>query len=352
MDSRQQGLQQWVGQQLAQLGVDLEPGWSLEVVSGDASFRRYFRVRSHNLSWIAVDAPPDKEDSHPFVAIAHAWQPLEIHVPVVHAVDFDAGYMLLSDLGDELYLPHLNAASADELYRKALLTLTHIQQCRAIGERPLPPYDKALLQREVDLFSDWFIPQLLQLNLSEAEQHTLQGAYEVLIGSALEQPQVCVHRDYHSRNLMLTESGTPGVIDFQDAVWGPLTYDLVSLLRDCYIDWPDDLVRGWALNYATQAVEAGIIAPVEDRLFLRWFDLMGMQRHLKAVGIFARLLLRDGKPGYLDDIPRTFGYLLQVSAHYPELQAFRTLLVQRVLPAMQACGHFADSALERLDRLA
>jgi len=349
MDGRRAALQAWVGVTLARLGIDLAPGWSLQAVSGDASFRRYFRVRSHNLSWIAVDAPPEKEDSHPFVAIARAWEPLEIHAPRVHAADLTAGFMLLSDLGDELYLSHLNAASADQLYHKALLTLTHIQQCRSIGGEPLPPYDAPLLQREMALFSDWFVTRLLQLNLSDAEQRVLQHAYQLLIDSALAQPQVCVHRDYHSRNLMVTADATPGVIDFQDAVWGPVTYDLVSLLRDCYIDWPDDRVRGWALEYATQAVAAQIIEPVDDAQFLRWFDLMGMQRHLKAVGIFARLLIRDGKPAYLDDIPRTFGYLLLVSGPYPELAPFRSLLATRLLPAMAASGHFRAAALERLD---
>jgi len=337
MDSRRAALQQWVQATLVELGIDLAPGWSLAVVSGDASFRRYFRVRSHNLSWIAVDAPPDKEDSRPFVAIARAWEPLEIHVPRVHAADLAAGFMLLSDLGDELYLPHLNAASADQLYHQALLTLTHIQQCRSIGGQSLPPYDRALLQREVDLFSDWFVAQLLGLRLAPPQQAQLAAAYALLLDSALAQPQVCVHRDYHSRNLMVTASGAPGVIDFQDAVWGPVTYDLVSLLR------------GWALEYATQAQAAGIIAPVDDGRFLRWFDLMGMQRHLKAVGIFARLLLRDGKPGYLDDIPRTFGYLLRVSRTYPELAPFRALLREQLLPAMAGSGHFAAAALERLE---
>ncbi|WP_210395643.1 aminoglycoside phosphotransferase family protein [Motiliproteus sediminis] len=348
MDKRREQLRTWIAATFERLGIDLTPDWSLDTVSGDASFRRYFRVRSHNLSWIAVDAPPDKEDSAPFVAIARAWEPLEIHAPKVHEADLTQGFMLLSDLGDELYLPHLNAHNADQLYHKAMLTLTHIQQCRSILGKPLPPYDEALLKREMALFGDWFVTQLLGQQLGNKEQNMLAAVEQRLVDSALDQPQVCVHRDYHSRNLMVTAEATPGVIDFQDAVLGPVTYDLVSLLRDCYIQWPEEQVESWALRYQRMAEEATIMAVVPAAQFLRWFDLMGMQRHLKVLGIFARLMLRDGKVGYLKDIPLTFHYLLSVGERYPEFAGLSLLLRERLLPAMAQSGYFDAKALEAI----
>ncbi|MEH6470555.1 MAG: phosphotransferase, partial [Halopseudomonas sp.] len=287
MDQRQQLLHNWIVSAFEQLGIDLDPDWRLQPVSGDASFRRYFRVLSHNLSWIAVDAPPEKENSQPFVDIARAWEPLEIHAPQVHLANLEQGFMLLSDLGDVLYLDRLDDQSADLLYGQAMQTLTHIQQCRTILGEPLPAYDRALLQREMELFRDWFVGQLLGLTLTTYEQKLLDSVFESLIVSALAQPQVCVHRDYHSRNLMVIDGSAPGVIDFQDAVFGPVTYDLVSLLRDCYIDWPADRVQGWALDYADLAQQAGLMESVSPQRFLGWFDRMGMQRHLKAIGIFA-----------------------------------------------------------------
>ncbi|WP_207063632.1 aminoglycoside phosphotransferase family protein [Motiliproteus sp. SC1-56] len=346
MDKRLEALRKWVGDSLPAMGVDLAHDWTLTPVSGDASFRRYFRVHSHNLSWVAVDAPPEQEDSVPFVAIARAWEPLEIHAPRVFRADLEQGFMLLSDLGDTLYLDRLDPDSADHLYRQALVTLTHIQQCRHIQGRPLPPYDESLLRREMALFREWFLQRLLGLLLSAGEQQLLDGLFTRLVDSALEQPRVCVHRDYHSRNLMVTDDAVPGVIDFQDAVLGPVTYDLVSLLRDCYIDWPQGQVEQWALSYLDLARESGIFEPVAPERFLRWFDLMGMQRHLKAIGIFARLKLRDGKGGYLADIPRTLGYLLSVGARHPDSEAFTDFLRTRVEPVMATHGAFAAEALQ------
>ncbi len=345
MSTRESALKGWIEASFQELGIDLAQNWQLLPVSGDASFRRYFRVLSHNLSWIAVDAPPEKEDSAPFIAIATAWEPLEIHAPQVYRADLQLGFMLLSDLGDVLYLDRLDDSSADGLYGQALETLTHIQQCRSMQGRPFPPYDRALLEQEMELFRDWFIARLLRLELSAAEQRTLTDTFEQLVLSALSQPRVCVHRDYHSRNLMVIEGG-PGVIDFQDAVEGPVTYDLVSLLRDCYIDWPTARVEGWALDYLELAISAGIIPAVDKEQFLQWFDLMGMQRHLKAIGIFARLNIRDGKPGYLADIPRTFSYLLEVSGRYPQFGDFNQLLRQRVQPTMAVSDCFGRAAAE------
>ncbi len=348
-DPRQQQLSRWLVGAFEQLGIDLDPDWRLSAVSGDASFRRYFRVHSHNLSWIAVDAPADKEDSAPFVAIAQAWEPLDIHAPQVYLADLEQGFMLLSDLGDRLYLDHLDAAdtaTADRLYPQAMQTLTHIQQCKTILGQPLPPYDRELLEREMALFRDWFVGQQLALTLTAYEQKLLDALFESLVESAHAQPQVCVHRDYHSRNLMLIDGSAPGVIDFQDAVWGPITYDLVSLLRDCYVAWPAADVRRWALSYAELAQQAGLMEAVSSTRFIGWFDRMGMQRHLKVLGIFSRLNIRDGKPGYLGDIPRTLNYLRQAAEGYPEYQEFVRWIDQRLIPAMEVSGLFDLTLLE------
>ncbi|MFT6914374.1 MAG: aminoglycoside/choline kinase family phosphotransferase [Motiliproteus sp.] len=351
VDQRLQLLHDWVAIAFAQLGINLAPDWRLEAVSGDASFRRYFRIYSHQRSWIAVDAPPEKENSRAFVEIARAWAPLDIPVPRVLLADLEQGFMLLSDLGDLLYLDRLDAASADRLYGQALHTLTRIQQCRTVAGERLRPYDRALLQAEMGLFRDWFLEQQLGLNLTDDDQALLDRLFASLIVSALSQPQVCVHRDYHSRNLMVIEGSAPGVIDFQDAVVGPITYDLVSLLRDCYIVWPESQVEGWALDYAAQAVAAGLMEPVSPERFMGWFGRMGMQRHLKAIGIFARLNIRDAKPAYLQDIPRTLNYLRQAARQYPECQAFDSWLSERVVPAMAETGLFDMSPLDRSELL-
>ncbi len=347
MGQRLTGLKAWVVKTFAELNIDLADDWQCLPVSGDASFRRYFRLHSHGMRWILMDAPPEKEDSHPFVQIARAWEPLDIHAPLVYAVDFEQGYMLLSDLGDTLYLDQLNDATADDLYGKALRALTRLQQCQAIDGYALPAYDRALLQREMDLFRDWFVRDLLGIELKPGISHLLAEVSHFLIGSALEQPTVCVHRDYHSRNLMISAEQTPGVIDFQDAVLGPITYDLVSLLRDCYIDWPDLRVYHWVDQFGALLVADGLLPVYERQQFYRWFDLMGAQRHLKAIGIFARLNLRDGKPGYLADIPRTLNYLLRVAYRYDALQTFAAWLEDVVVPAMYRSDSFDAQQLDK-----
>lgn len=352
-DVRQQQLRRWLVGVFEQLGIDLDHDWVLLPVSGDASFRRYFRVRSHNLSWIAVDAPADKEDSTPFVEIARAWEPLEIHAPQVHHADLVLGFMLLSDLGDTLYLDQLDprdSSTADRLYPQAMKTLTHIQQCKSILGQDLPAYDRAMLMREMELFREWFLGQQLKMALTSYEQHMIDALFDNLIESAHAQPQVCVHRDYHSRNLMIIDDSLPGVIDFQDAVHGPITYDLVSLLRDCYIAWPEADVQRWALNYAEQAQQAGLMEAVSPARFLGWFDRMGMQRHIKVLGIFSRLNIRDGKAGYLADIPCTLNYLYKVSRCYPEYQEFSSWIEQRLIPEMELSGLF-DLGLLHADQI-
>lgn len=335
MDSRQQQLARWCAQQIKQEKL------TLSVVSGDASFRRYFRFQHQQTSYIAMDAPPEKEDSTSFVAIAQHWFKAGIQVPEILAFDLEQGFLLLSDQGDELLLSHLlvngqcKLESGDHYYQKAFAALSQIQALCAPEDYPLPPYDRALLHREMSLFTDWLIREKLGIVLNDSESQMFSSLFEALENSALEQDQVCVHRDFHSRNLMVLTDGELGVLDFQDAVLGPITYDLVSLLRDCYIAWPREKVIEWCQSYYRLAGQSGL-TQCSEQTFKRWFDWMGLQRHLKAAGIFARLSLRDGKHGYLDDIPRTVNYLLEVSSEYPELGAFSEWLRSTMLPALQA----------------
>ncbi len=300
--------------------------------SADASFRRYFRVRdAAGRSWIAMDAPPGREDLRPFLDVTERLLAAGLHVPRVHARDRAQGFLLLDDLGQRHYLAALDGRSAGRLYGDALAALLRLQGADARG---LPPYDEALLRAEMDLFRDWFLGEHLGLALTPAQRAALAGVWQALVDNALAQPRVFVHRDYHSRNLMVTARDNPGIIDHQDAVAGPLTYDLVSLLRDCYVAWPAARVRGWALDFRDRLRAAGRLDPALDAAtFLRWFDLMGVQRHLKAIGIFARLCHRDGKPGYLGDIPRTLGYLRQVTPRYAETRPLAALIEELDLAA-------------------
>jgi len=328
MPQRLAALQQWLSD-ACQLSA-----FSVAPASADASFRRYFRVTlPGGGTRIAMDAPPDKEDCRPFVAVAGQLAAAGMHVPAILAQDLSQGFLLLEDLGSTHYLDVLDADSADRLYGDAMGALLSLQAC---GPRDgLPVYDAAMLQREMALFPDWLLDRHLDLALDEAERAMLAETFTQLTDNALAQPQVCVHRDYHSRNLLLPPSGqVPGVIDFQDAVIGPVTYDLVSLLKDCYIAWPQQRVDGWALSYFELAVKSGVLRAEHEDHFLRWFDLMGAQRHLKAAGIFARLNHRDGKPGYLNDIPRTLGYIVAAAARQPALQGLAELIDHRVLPAL------------------
>ncbi len=327
MSQRIENLKKWLASEFALGDFDLQPA------SGDASFRRYFRITlSDGSTRIAMDAPPEKEDCRPFLRMARSLEALGIQVPHIYGEDLEQGYLLLSDLGQTLYLDVLDENSAERLYTDALSALAVIQ---ARGPREeLPPYDRELLLGEMELFREWLLGRQLDLSLDPSEQKMLDQTFFSLADTALEQPRVCVHRDYHSRNLMVTESNNPGVLDFQDAVVGPVTYDLVSLLRDCYIRWPKEQVEAWAMRYFQLAQQQGVLHKEHEAQFLRWFDLMGAQRHLKAAGIFARLNQRDGKPGYLQDIPRTLGYIVEVAPAYPELAALGALIEQRVLPAL------------------
>jgi len=319
LPDRLERLQQWTQVQLGWPEADLRPA------SADASFRRYFRVQQGGESYVLMDAPPEKEDCGPFIRVSHLLLALGLHVPEILASDLEQGFLLLSDLGTRLYLDELNETNVDRLYGDALGALATLQSCGP--QRELPAYDRRLLLSEMLLFRDWLLDTHLDLALDERAQKELQDSFDQLADNALEQPQVCVHRDYHSRNLMLSERHNPGILDYQDAVTGPLTYDLVSLLRDCYIRWPRQRVEDWALGYFELATQSGILRTGErnEQQFLKWFDWMGVQRHLKAAGIFARLNHRDGKPGYLKDIPRTLGYVQDVCSRYPELSALGEL---------------------------
>ena len=327
MNDRLERVRAWAGRTLPGRVLDIAPA------SADASFRDYFRVRWPGGSAIVMDAPPAHEDCRPFVRIAGALAQLGLNVPRVLAADIGAGLLLLSDLGDTQYLDKLGDATADRLYGDALDALARL----ALGGDPasgvLPPYDDALLLREMNLFRDWFLVRHLGLTLDGTEHALLDTTFALLSEKARAQPQVWVHRDYHSRNLMVCAPHDPGVLDFQDAVIGAVTYDLVSLLRDAYIDWPDARVAGWVESYR-QRLAGSVLARASADAFLRDFELMGAQRQLKVCGIFARLAWRDGKHRYLADIPRVFEYLLGACARHPELAGLGRFLHARVVPAL------------------
>lgn len=342
MDKRESSLRGWVDEQLELLGRTLPGDLEFSTVAGDASFRRYFRATKACHHFIAVDAPPEHEDSAPFVAIARSWFAEGINVPEVFSVDLDQGFMLLADFGDTLFSDVLDEANADVYYGRAMESLLQIMDTSEPADWPLPPYDTELLMREMRLFLDWLSARQLGLDLDCEAARALLPCFDALVKEALEQPTVPVHRDYHSRNLMVLNGGGPGIIDFQDAVRGPVTYDLVSLLRDCYQRWPAGQVRTWALGFAEQARSRGLHA-ADDAQFMRWFDWMGVQRHLKASGIFARLWLRDAKQGYLADIPRTLNYIVEVTADYSELAPVRDWILGDMLPRMETKAEFKDS---------
>ncbi len=283
---------------------------------------------------ILMDAPPDREDCGRFADLARRFRAIGLNTPKVFAEDREHGFLALSDLGDRLYLSELDEHSADRLYGDALGALATLQACGPLDG--LPDYDAPFLRRELEIFREWFLGGHLGLELRGEDLAGWERACDLLVANALEQPQVCVHRDYHSRNLMVVDAHNPGVLDFQDAVVGPFTYDLVSLLKDCYISWPVERVRDWALGYLQLAIQSGVVPEVEPERFLRWLDLMGAQRHLKACGIFARLDRRDGKPHYIKDIPRTLGYVRDVAGRYRGFEVLERLLVERVEPALFA----------------
>ncbi|MFL0801801.1 MAG: phosphotransferase [Agarilytica sp.] len=300
-------------------------------LNGDAGFRKYFRLSVSSCPLIAVYAPPETENNAAFLAIDKFLFEHGVHVPKIIAYDLAQGYFLLEDLGKTLYLDHLDEDSANGLYGEALLALMQIQQC-PLDTSIFPEYDATRLNDEMALFPQWFVTELLGYELSDRERALIERAFEILLVSAEEQPKVIVHRDFHSRNIVYGVSGVPGIVDFQDAVIGPFTYDVVSLLRDCYIQWPPAQVKNWLLAYGNMAFDAGILPPVSQDCLLRWFDLMGLQRHIKVLGIFARLSLRDGKHGYLRDLPLVVEYVRTVVAEYEELKPFRDWFESALMP--------------------
>ena len=330
MSARLEKLHAWIQNDLDIRQYDLKPA------SEDASFRRYFRLFAGGDTSIIMDAPPEKENCEPFIDIAGRLQSAGVHVPEILHANVTDGFIQLEDMGDVLYLDRLDAGTADTLYKDAIASLVRIQ---ASGDcSGLPVFSREFLTGEMSLFRDWLLGRHLDIELDGENRLQLEAVFNLLAENALEQPRVFVHRDYHSRNLMVTVNKNPGIIDFQDAMQGPLTYDLVSLLKDCYIKWPREKVSGWARQYFDQlSVEA-----LEWNQFVRWFDLMGVQRHLKASGIFARLYHRDQKNGFLKDIPRTLSYIEELSGHYPELEFLAGLIRIQVLPLLeevnQTCG--------------
>jgi len=280
-----------------------------------------------------MDAPPPQEDCRPFVQISAYLENMGLNTPKVLAADLERGYLLLSDLGSTQYLERIDQRSPDvpRLYTDALDALSVIQVKGVSVQNQLPSYDEAMFRFEMSLFHDWLCERHLELQFSPEEEQAWQSTCDVLVKNALEQPRVFVHRDYHSRNLMVMGNNNPGILDFQDAVEGPLTYDLVSLLKDCYVKWPADKI----LQYAIYFYEKSKLASQRDQdEFLRDFDLMGVVRHLKAAGIFSRLLLRDGKAGYMKDVPRTLSYIVDVALRYEALEFLGNFITQRVLPAL------------------
>ena len=326
-DVRLQQLQTWLTQQLPTLfsarGWGLVPPAELTPASSDASFRRYFRWQAGARSLILMDAPPPQENCEPFVRIAALLAGAGVHVPQVLAADLEQGFLILDDLGRQTYLEVIDEANADALFTDAIDAL--LAQQLLPMDADLPHYDEALLRRELQLFPEWYVQRHLGREFDAGQQAAWQRICTLLIDSALAQPRVLVHRDFMPRNLMLS-TPNPGVLDFQDAVYGPVTYDITCLFKDAFLSWPEARVRGWLQGYWERARAAGIPVQASLEEFLRASDLMGVQRHLKVIGIFARICHRDGKPRYLGDVPRFFAYIETVLARRPELAELGELL--------------------------
>lgn len=322
MQHRQSALSKWLQSVL--------PRQHYELVSltGDASFRRYYRLHYNGISRIVMDAPPDKETMRPFLLVGDLLRQAGVRTPTVYACDEAQGFAMLDDFGDTLLLSQLTPDRADSLYRQALASLIVMQQCATASPGfLLPSFDQSFMRQELGLFSTWFLDSYLKLELTSAEQTMLEQTFDWLMTEISRLPQVFIHRDYHSRNIMILESGELGIIDFQDAMRGPLTYDLVSLLKDCYVQWPCEQVRDWVHCFHAQSVIAQQL-PFQD--FFRAFELCGLQRHLKVLGVFSRLFIRDHKPGYLNDLPLTMHYTLAFLESCEELQPFYQFMQRRI----------------------
>lgn len=300
----------------------------------DASSRQYFRLRlEDNLTQIAMIAPPDKENIIAFIAIAKDFARQGIFTPEILAYNLEQGFMLLSDLGNDLYLNILNPNTVDDLYSRALAVIYQIQSCnpKFSDDKPLDSFNEKFIRSELAIFIDWFLKKHLELTITDKINNILENTFKILIDSAQEQPQVCVHRDYHSRNLLLLENKNVGVLDFQDAIYGPITYDAASLLRDAYIDWPKDQVDKWILKFYDMI---NINHQCTLKKFIRWFDLISLQRHLKILGIFTRLNYRDNKPHYLPMFSRILNYISKTCSDYSELSHFKKILQTQIKPKL------------------
>lgn len=329
-DVRLVGLKNWVKNTLKWHNA------TIEVASADASFRRYFRITHAGKTTIAMDAPPDKEDTTPFIDITQRLLKTGAHAPDIIAENKEQGYLLLEDLGSLAYLDILNNTTADALYSDALQALITLQKTNRTG---LPFYDKTLLHNEMALMPTWFLDTHLNIKLNSKQHSLINQTFDQLCHAIETQATGFVHRDYHSRNLLQTSKNNPGIIDYQDAVTGPLTYDVVSLLRDCYITWPEEKVETWALQYRDSAVAAQLMPAIDDADFMRDLDLMGLQRHIKVLGIFARLYHRDGKENYLNDLPMTLNYVMNIGKKHKEtqklIQLFEELGVPNIIGAIK-----------------
>jgi len=328
--ARREALEHWLA------GIDALDPESLASASEDASFRHYYRLNSGDTTRIVMDAPPEQEDCGPFIQIAGFLEQMGLNAPRILNTDLDLGFLLLTDLGSELYLTALRSdrSCADALYGDAIAALARMQSLGGEYQSELPPYDEALLAFELSLFHDWLCERHLKIEFTDADERHWQEVSRLLIDNALQQRKVFVHRDYHSRNLMVSNDNNPGILDFQDAVEGPLTYDLVSLLKDCYVSWPAEQVNTWAMQFYDR-LDTDTKTRLRPAQFIRQFDMMGVQRHLKASGIFARLLHRDGKIGYMPDVPRTLEYIVTLGPAYKELGFLTELISERCLPALR-----------------
>ena len=318
---RQQQLSDWLSSLFPDRSFTLAPA------SADASFRRYFRATfDDGTTRVVMDAPPQHENCAPFLHIGKLFEEAGTHVPHVYAQDLAQGFLLLSDLGNTTYLQALGLENAKQLYGAATDALIRIQLASKPAE--LPPYDEALLRRELELFPEWYINKHLGITLSEKQQAKLEEVFQRILANNLAQPCVYVHRDYHSRNLMFVPDNNPGILDFQDAVYGPITYDLVSLFKDAYIHWEEADIMDWLIQYWERARKAGLPVREDFGEFYRDYEMMGVQRHIKVLGIFARLYHRDGKDGYLKDMPLVMEYLHKACERYIDLKPLLNILLE------------------------
>lgn len=323
--NRQKALLDWLHKDCGLSSISLLP------IEGAASFRRYFRIHAHDTSLVVMDAPPSLENCQSYIHIANTLRKMQLNTPEIYAADVSLGFMLITDFGDMTYLKALNDQNVDSLYSQALSSLIVLQSCKEVEGHSIPTFDSHFMRQEWAWHKEWFANKLLGLTPLSNEKE-LDVCFELLVTSALNQPQVFMHRDFHSANLMVLPKHDVGILDFQDAFIGPVTYDLVSLLRDCYINWPEERVKKWVNQYRQQLHECHVLQDISEELFMQWFDWMSIERHLKALFTFARKKVRDSQPHYLAHIPRTLSYLINTTKEYPALAPMHEYLSDRVMP--------------------